>query len=150
MIWDVQKQVKSVQWRVDKLTRSDIVTTAFASEKIGLQVDKLSSTTESIKANTDVTLNSVHDLEQVIAQMNLKNEGGVEGLNSLVKVLQETFRRAECKSWQAPLVPVWYCSFIFRGLHESERRFRILTDYRESEQVASGDPEEKNRRKVKA
>lgn len=28
--------------------------------------------------------------------------------------------------------------------------FRILTEYRESEGVASGDPEEKNRRKVKA
>ena len=123
MIRDVQKQAKSLQRRVDKLTRSAIVTTASATKKTGLQVDKLSFTTEYIKANTDATLDSVHDLKQHIAQMSLKNEKGVEGLNSLVKVLQETFRNAECKSWQAPPVPLRYCPFIFRGLHEYERRF---------------------------
>ena len=150
MIRDVQKQAKSLQRRVDKLTRSAIVTTASASKKTGLQVDKLSFTTENIEANTDATLNSLHDLKQDIAQMNLKNEKGVEGLNSLVKVLQETFRKAECKSWQAPPVPLRYCPFIFRGLHGYERRLLLLTEYRESEEVASGDPKEKNRRKVKA
>ncbi len=61
-------------------------------------MDKLSSTTEGIKANTDATLNSIHDLKQDIAQMDLKNEKAVQGLNSLVKVLEETFRKAECKS----------------------------------------------------
>ena len=150
MIRDVQKQAKSLQRRVDKLTRSAIVTTASATKKTSLQVDKLSFTTENIKANTDATLNSVHDLKQDIAQINLKNEKGVEGLNSLVKVLQETFRKAECKSWQVPPVSLRYCPVIFRGLHGYERRFRILTEYRESEEVASRDPEEKNRRKVKA
>ena len=98
MIRDVQKQAKSLQRRVDKLTRSAIVTTASATKKTGFQVDKLRSTTESIMANTDATLKSVHDLKQDIAQINLKNEKGVEGLTSLVKVLQETFRIAECKS----------------------------------------------------
>ena len=98
MIQDVQKQAKSLQRRVDRLTRSAIVTTASASKKTSIQVNKLSSTTESIQANTDATLNSVHHLKQDIAQMTLKNEKGVEGLNSLIKVLQETFRKAECKS----------------------------------------------------
>ena len=98
MIRDVQKKAKSLQRRVDKLTRSAIVTTASATKKTGLQVDKLKSTTESIMINTDATLKSVHDLKQDIAQINLKNEKGVEGLTSLVKVLQETFRIAECKS----------------------------------------------------
>ena len=97
MIRDVQKQARSLQRRVDKLTRSAIVTTASSTKKTGLQVDKLSSTTENIKANTDATLKSVHELKQNIAHMNLKNQEGVGGLNSLVKVLQETFRKAECK-----------------------------------------------------
>ena len=35
-------------------------------------------------------------------------------------------------------------------MHDYERHFRILTEYRETEGVASGDPEENNRRKVKA
>lgn len=97
MIRDVQTQAKSLQRRVDKLTRSAIVTTASASKKTGLQLDNLSSTTENIKANTDATLNSVHELKQDIAHVNMKNQKGVEGLNSLIKVLQETFRKAECK-----------------------------------------------------
>lgn len=97
MIRDVQKQAKSLQRRVDKLTRSAIVTTAFASKKTGLQVEKLSSSTQDIKTNTDALLNSVHDIKQDIAHIGLKNENDVEGLNSLVKVLQETFRKAECE-----------------------------------------------------
>ena len=97
MIQDVQKQAKSLQRRVDKLMRSAIVTTASASKKRGPQLDKLSSTTENIKANTDATLNSVHELKQDIAHMNMKNQKGVGGLDGLVKVLQEMFRKAECK-----------------------------------------------------
>ena len=98
VILDVQKQAKSLQRRVDKLTRSAIVTTASATKKTSLQVDKLSFTTGTIKANTDATLDSIHDLKNDIAQMNLKNEKGVEGLNSLVKVLEGQFQIAECKS----------------------------------------------------
>ena len=97
MIRDVQEQAKSLQRRVDKLTRSAIVTTASASKKTGLQVDKLSSTTQDIKAKTDVLLNSVRDIKQDIANIGLKNENSVEGLNNLVKVLQETVRKAECE-----------------------------------------------------
>ena len=97
MIRDVQKRARSLQSRVDKLTRSAIVTTASSTKKTGLQVDKLSSTTEDIKANIDATLNSVHELKQDIARMNLESQKGMGGLDSLVKVLQETFRKAECK-----------------------------------------------------
>ena len=98
VIRDVKKQAKSLQRRVDKLTRSAIVTTASATKNTVLQVDKLRSTTECILANTDATLDSVHELKQDVAQMSLKSRQGVERLNSLVKVLQETFRIAECKS----------------------------------------------------
>ena len=102
----MQKQARSLQRRVEKLTRSAIITTASSTKKTSLQVDKLSSTTETIKANTDATLNSVHELKQDIVHMNLKNQKGMGGLNSLVKILQETFLTAECKLRQTSLEPL--------------------------------------------
>lgn len=50
---------------------------------------------------------------------------------------------------KTPPEPLRYCQFIFRGRHEYERYFYLLTEYRESAGVASGDSEEKSRRKVK-